>query len=299
MVERKPSKLHTRVRLRPLHFFRWFTADETGVATRGAPFYSAGVLASMDTDITYWEYLISSPLWLLVTGFQLWMLIDSIRRREWIWTVLILLGCGLSALLYFFLVYRAAAPATRGFELPGAYDRKRIKELQAQIHHLDKAHHHSQLGDIYFHQGTLDKAEASYRAAMERDAEDQDTRAHLGQCLLRLNRPAEARLLLEGVAKENPKHYYGHTLMALAETYSALGEPDAALKVWEQVTQNHSYPRAKVQLAELHLARGNTEQARAELQDVVSDDVHAPAFQRSRDRVWISRAKRLLRQSGS
>ena len=55
---------------------------------------------------------------------------------------------------------------------------------------------------------------------------DIDIRAHLGQCLLRLKRPAEARPLLEGVCAENPKHDYGYSLMALAETLAALGEID-------------------------------------------------------------------------
>src|SRR5208282_4600255 len=166
---------------------------------------------------------------------------------------------------YYFYVYRASPSATRGFELPGAYDRRRIKELQAKIHHLDKAHHYSQLGDIYFQQGKLDQAEASYRAALERDPADADTRAHLGQCLVRLKRPAEARPLLEGVVAENPNHEYGYSLMALAEDLTALGETEAAKKIWQQVTENHSYPRAKVQLAQLYLATGHRDQARAEL----------------------------------
>ena len=101
---------------------------------------------------------------------------------------------------------------------------------------------------------------------------------------------------LEGVIAENPKHDYGHTMMALAETLTALGEQDAAIRVWKQVTENHSYPRAKVQLAELYLARNQPELARAEVRDVVADDAHAPAFQRRRDRVWISRAKALSRK---
>ena len=42
--------------------------------------------------------------------------------------------------------------------------------------------------------------------------------------------------------------------MALAEDLTALGETDAALNIWKQVTDNHSYPRAKVQLAELYVA---------------------------------------------
>jgi hypothetical protein len=253
------------------------------------------MLASLLSNLLRPEYWLSAP-WLPLMGvFQLWMLIDAVRRREWVWAFFILIGFGFAAIWYYFAVYRAAPSATRGFELPGAHDRRRIKELQAQIHHLDKAHHHSQLGDIYFQQGKLQKAEASYRAALERDAEDLDTRAHLGQCLLRQRRPAEARPLLEGVVAENPKHDYGYSMMALAETLTALGETDAALRLWLQVTASHLYPRAKVQLAELYLARNQTDLALAELKDVVADDEHAPAYQRKRDRVWVRRARRLLR----
>jgi tetratricopeptide (TPR) repeat protein len=254
------------------------------------------VLASLLTNIAGWESLLTSPLVLVISIFQLWMLIDAIRKGEWIWAVFIFFGWGLSAVLYFFMVFRGAPSATSGFELPGAHKRQRIKELQAQIYHLDKAHHHSQLADIYFQQGKLTQAEAGYRAALERDPKDLDTRAHLGQCLLRQKRAAEARPLLEGVAAENPKHDYGHTLMALAETLTALGETDAALQVWLKVVASHSYPRAKVQLAEFYIAKKRPDLALPELQDVVADDVHAPAFQRRRERMWISRARSLLRQ---
>src|SRR5690242_13846552 len=113
------------------------------------------------------EYLLRQPwttlIWfVLVLAFQIWMLIDAIRREEWVWAVCIFLFSRFSAALYFFLVYRAAPSATQGFQLPGAHDRRRIKELEAQIHHLDKAHHHLQLGDIYFQKGNLDKAEKCY-----------------------------------------------------------------------------------------------------------------------------------------
>src|SRR5262245_21645889 len=201
------------------------------------------MLASLLTNILDIGFWIRNPLAAIISIFQLWMCIDALRRREWVWAFFIFIGFGISALFYYFAVYRAAPSATRGFELPGAFDRRRIKELQAQIHYLDKAHHHSQLGDLYFHQGKLDKAESCYRAALERDAQDIDTRAHLGQCLLRQNRPAEARPWLEGVVKENPKHDYGYSLMALAENLTALGETDAAFEIWKQVTANHSYAR--------------------------------------------------------
>ena len=256
------------------------------------------MLASLISNLVNFDYWLTSPWVIIMSVFQLWMLIDAICRREWVWALFIFIGFGFSALFYYFAVYRAAPSATRGFELPGAHDRRRIKELQAQIHHLDKAHHHFQLGDIYFHQGKLDQAESCYRASLERDAQDIDTRAHLGQCLLRKHKPAEARPLLEGVVRENPKHDYGYSQMALAETLTALGEKDAALGIWQVVTQNHSYPRAKVQLAELYLEKKETEVARAELKDVIADDLHAPAYQRKRDRVWVRRAKALMRKLG-
>jgi tetratricopeptide (TPR) repeat protein len=254
------------------------------------------MFASLISDVLNLEYLIYHPWLLLVFAFQLWMFVDAVRRQEWFWAVFIFIGFGLSAVLYYFFVYRAVPSATSGFELPGAHSRRRIKELQAQIHHLDKAHHHSQLGDVYFQQGKLDQAGACYRAALERDPQDLDTRAHLGQCLLRQKRAAEARPLLEGVVAENPKHDYGYTMMALAETLAALGETDSALQMWQQVTAEHSYARAKVQLAGLYLAKNQPDLARTELKDVVADDAHAPAFQRKRDRVWVWRAKGLMRR---
>ena len=246
-------------------------------------------------DLRYW---LGSPVSLALAAFTIWMLIDAVRRKEWVWVLFLLVFPGFAAFWYFFFVYRNEPSATRGFELPGAFDRKRINELQAQIHHLDKPHHYAQLGDIYFQQGKLEKADACYRSALERDPQDIDIRAHFGQCLLRQNKPKEARPFLEGVVAENPKHDYGHTLMALAETLAALGETDAAIATWQRVTENHAYARARVQLAELYFAKGQKEAARAEVNEVVTDFPHTPAFQRKRDRVWVRRARKLLRQLG-
>ena len=79
---------------------------------------------------------------------------------------------------------------------------------------------------------------------------------------------------------------------------TAVGEQNAAMEIWQQVTASHSYPRAKVQLAELYIAKNQPDLARAELRDVLADDVHAPTFQRRRDRVWVRRAKSVARKLG-
>ena len=235
---------------------------------------------------------------LLIFGFQLWMFIDAVRRREIIWAVFIVIGWGLTAILYYFMVYRPSGGMGNplaGFELPGAADRRQIKSLQASIHHLDKAHHHLQLGDIYFGQGKLDEAEASYRAAYERDGKDEDVRAHLGTCLARRGKLAEALPLLESVAAQNPKHDYGYTLMSLAETQAAAKQTDQAFATWQRVLALYSYSRARVQYAQMLADRKDYAPARKLLEEVVSDEPYEPGFQRKREQVWLNRAKATLR----
>jgi hypothetical protein len=242
--------------------------------------------------------LIQSAVMLLIFAFQIWMFIDALRRREFIWAVIIFIGYGISAIFYYFLVYRQSGGAGNplaGFELPGAADRRQIKSLQASIHHLDKPHHHLQLADIYFSQGKLDEAEASYRAAYERDPKDEDIRAHLGNCLARRDKVQEALPLLESVGAENPKHDYGYTLMTLAETQAAAGQKDHAVATWQQVLSLYSYSRARVQYAQLLSERGDKLQARKILEEVLSDEPFEPGFQRKREQIWLRRARALLR----
>jgi hypothetical protein len=229
--------------------------------------------------------------------FTAWMFIQAIRNGDYIWAVFIFFFSGLSAVLYFFLVYRASGGGNpmAGFELPGAADRRQIKRLQADIHHLDKPHHHLQLADIYFSQGKLDLAEAEYRAAYERDSKDDDIRAHLGNCLARRGKPQEALPLLEGVCAQNPKHDYGYTLMTLAETQAALGQIDAALGTWRQVLSLYGYPRARVQYADLLIQRKEYAEARKSLEEVIHDAPYVTKFQRKREAVWFKRAKAALR----
>lgn len=249
------------------------------------------------------DYIVGSarnPLMWILIAFQVWMLVDAIRREEWIWAIfMFFFPFGLSAILYFFFVYRANAPVNAPtFELPGAANRARIKELQGQIYHLDKAHHHAELANIYFTQGKLADAEKEYLAALERDGEDIDTRAHYGQLLLRLNRAEEARAILEKVCAESPHHDYGQTMMHYGAALAAVGRNDDAIAAYRRTLERNTYPQARVELAELLFHKGEKEAARAELREVVADHGHAVGFQRKRERRWVKRASSLLKAHG-
>lgn len=229
-------------------------------------------------------------------AFHFWMMVDAARRQEWVWFAFMFVFPVINDILYFFLVYRASGGGvSTGFELPGQHKRERIAELEKQIHLLDKAHHHLELADIQFQRGKFKLAEESYLRALEREPQDLDARAHYGQCLLRLNRASEARPYLEAVCFENPKHDYGHSLMALAEARAALGDANGAIAVWEQVVTHHSYARARVQLAELLAAKGQSDRAQQLAEEIISEDKVAPEFQRKQEQPWVARAKKLLK----
>ena len=240
---------------------------------------------------------IGSILGLVVFVFHMWMLIDALRRGEMIWALFIFFFPIINDVAYYFFVYRPSSGGNpmAGFELPGAADRRQIKKLLADIHHLDKAHMHLQLADIYFSQGKLDQAETSYRAAYERDPKDEDVRAHLGNCLARRGKMQEALPLLESVCAQNPKHDYGYTLMTLAEAQTETKQTDRALATWRQVLSLYGYPRARVQYAELCIQQKDYAEARKSLEEVIRDAPFATKFEQKREAVWFRRAKSAMR----
>ncbi len=245
------------------------------------------------------DLVLSNPFFLILVAFWVWMFVDAIRRQEWFWAVLIAFF-QLSAVFYFFFVYRpnrnvAAGPA---FEFPGATDRKRIKELEDQIHHLDKAHHHAELGEIYLRQGKVDKATECFTAARERDPDDIDILALVGKGHLEKEEFEAARTVLERVVAEDVRHDYGQTQLALAEVYSRLGEREKAIAAWQSVLEANTYAQARVMLGEALLAEGRTEEACEQLDEVIEDSKHTPDFHRRKDKYWVRRARQLLGKSG-
>ena len=79
------------------------------------------MFAFIISDLANLEGFLRQPWFWLITAFQIWMLIDAIRREEWVWAVLIFLFSGLTAFFYYLMVYRSSPSMTQGFELPGAH----------------------------------------------------------------------------------------------------------------------------------------------------------------------------------
>ena len=67
------------------------------------------MLASLVSNLINFDYWLSNPWLPIMSLFQLWMFIDALRRREWLWAVFIFIGFGVSALFYYFAVYRCGS----------------------------------------------------------------------------------------------------------------------------------------------------------------------------------------------
>lgn len=254
-----------------------------------------------ETDVGFsWEWgrLGESPFALLFFLWFIWMLIDAIKREAWLWVVFLILFPPLNTILYFLLVYlRSGGGAV--FSLPGSADRRRIRELEQKILHLDNAHHYHELADLYFKQGKFGEAEKNYRAALDREPEDEDSEAHLGRTLLALNRPEEARGYLENVCLGNSGHEYGATMIALGECLTQLGETESAMGIWERAVERHSYAHPRVRLAEALMASGDAarrDRARQLLEEVLKEEALTPDYQRRQEAEWVRRARKLKRE---
>lgn len=237
----------------------------------------------------------SNPLMLIFWLFALWMLVDAFRQEQWMWVLFIIIFPLINAPLYYFLVYRQHGGGI-SFSIPGSADRKRIKELEQQIHHLDKAHHYFELADILYRQGDYAEAEKNYVASLERESDDIDARAHLGHCLMAQKRYGEAKDRFEDVCMEDPKHEYGRSLIALGECMTELGELDSAIDIWEQAITQNSYAQPRIRLAEALLRDGAEEKkirARQLVEDVLREETLTPEFQRKQEAEWVNRARKL------
>ncbi|MGB0581556.1 MAG: tetratricopeptide repeat protein, partial [Limisphaerales bacterium] len=141
-------------------------------------------------------------------------------------------------------------------------------------------------------------AEEHYLAALEREPEDMDTKAHYGRCLMHQKRFGEARPLLEDVCMADPKHDYGASLIALGECEIELGRKDTAIKLFEQAMENNTYAQPRVRLAELYVESGDQEKrdrARQLVEDVLREETLTPAYQQKQEAEWAHRARKLLR----
>jgi hypothetical protein len=233
----------------------------------------------------------------LAIAFNVWMIVDAVRRRAEFYWFLIILFVPLGSLVYFFMVKihdfgfvkqrltagQRDAPLhelrRRAIETPSVQNKLLLaNRLEADREYLDGA--------------------ALFREILRQDANNKQALHGLARCLLGLNRPREAA---EELAK-------------LMELDSGFRDYSAALDYAEALWQSDQKedavgllrglvgvaPRMNHRVALAHyvsLLEGPTA-ARTELDQALSDYEQSPAYVKNRDKKWAERAHKMLRELG-
>jgi hypothetical protein len=245
----------------------------------------------LDTEQYIW-----AGIGLAALAFSALMSFDAYRRQPdhyWAWIVLIFPP--FSAITYFVLFLLPRLWGHRSIS-QGWYTHRDIRELQREIHQLDKAYHHSRLADVYRKHGRWSDARKSYEAALQRDPESFEAKARLGYALLELNEPQNALPYLEDSLAKDEGYDYGDLLLQTARCHKRLGNLDRARELYAKVTSKYSYAQARLEYAELLDFLGEEEEALKLLEKIVSDAKFAPAIQKRRDRTAVSQAATLLKR---
>jgi hypothetical protein len=227
--------------------------------------------------------------------FTAWMAVDAYRRQPdhyWAWIILIFPPFGAATYFAVFVVPRFWGHSDL---FVGLLRKREIRELEREIHQLDKAYHHARLADVYRKQGRWSDARASYEAALQRDPSSTEIKVRLGYVLMALKEPATASPYLEEALAKDPQTDYGELMLQAARCRLQLGDEKGARELYANLTSRYTYAQARLEYAELLDAADDEAGALQQLEKIVNEAKFAPAAVRRRDREAIRQADVLLK----
>jgi len=234
--------------------------------------------------------------WHLSTIFQIAMIVHWVRVRPelyWLW-IIILLG-PLGALIYFFV---EVVPTIR-WRLP-AIERLERRRRKAYLERVaaDSPTQESlaRLARICALDGERERAVELYGGAIERDPHDPDSLYGRGKALVELGRVTEAIRDLEAVVEVEPAHDFHQAAVKLAGAYEANGQDDMAELTYRSILGRTTVSAAYYGYARLLARRGDTAEARKQLQHILDKQPGLPRYLRRQERPWVRKAKDMLKE---
>jgi hypothetical protein len=250
----------------------------------------------------------SQVLGFLSTVFTIWMLVECMRRRQFMpWGWIILFFPGIGAAIYFVVEVQTA------FSIPGLGGESsqsqvrfrkhrvtgaQVREARIEVQRLDNAPAWSDLAVVLGAKKRWAESEEAAARSIAKDADELEPRYARGRALYELGRHSEAIEELERVLKTDPNHDYGDARLACAKAHEAAGNLAAALVHYRRLGEGSSRPDVLYHLAEVLHRSGDETAAKATLQRIVDEAELAPSFARRRQRPWVARAKRTLKSYG-
>ncbi|MES1175781.1 MAG: tetratricopeptide repeat protein [Myxococcales bacterium] len=225
---------------------------------------------------------------------QIWMLVDSIRRRApAYWPFLILIFTP-AAIAYFFMIKlpeltgrKPAAPA--GFVSAGP-SLEEVAELARQTpSELNKLAFADRLAEL----GRFPEAVGRYRDVLRQNKDSKEALHGLARALLNLGRPQEAIEELAALMELDPEFRDYSAALDYAEALWQAKQQDDAIGLLTGLVSVSKRINHRMALAHYLKERGDAVTARSELDAALSEFASSPDFVKKRDQRWADRARKL------
>jgi hypothetical protein len=223
-------------------------------------------------------------------------LVHFIRRRPnfiWLWVILFLGPLG--AIVYIFAeVLPDFGLLRQSFKTFPR--RKRIRQLQMEIHDNPSSGNYEELGDLEMDEGKLQLARAAYNKAIAARSTTLDCFYRRGVCALLLGDDAAALPDLEMAVQKDAGHDFYRAAGLLAHAYARTGQKEKADAMFRQAVERSTLSETYLNYADFLAAQGRNAEAREWAQKVLDKRPTMPNYLRRRERPWFRRASSVLRR---
>jgi len=223
-------------------------------------------------------------------------IVHFIRRRPdtyWLWVILFLGPLG--ALVYLFAEALPDVGLLRN-SFKGFPRRKRIAQLNLEIHDNPSSGNFEELADLLMDEGKLDQARAAYDKAIAKRSTTLDCFYRRGVCALLLGDAAAALPDLEMAVEKDAGHDFYRAAGLLAHAYAQTGQKEKADALFQKTIERSTLSETYLNYADFLAAQGRTAEARTWAQKVLEKKPTMPSYLRRRERPWFRRAGALLKR---
>lgn len=231
-------------------------------------------------------------VYLVIGAFQVWMLIDAIRRRSsFIWKLLIFL-IPLAAIIYFFVFKLPELLGRRpAASRPSGPTLEELSELARQTpSELNKLAYADRLVEL----SRFSEAIGRYREVLRQNRDCKEALHGLARALLNLGRPREAVEELATLMELEPAFRDYTAALDYAEALWQAGQQEDTIGLLTGLVSVTKRINHRLALAHYSKERGDSITARNELDLALSEFASLPESQRKREQRWADRARKQL-----
>ncbi|HKO48006.1 MAG TPA: tetratricopeptide repeat protein [Polyangiaceae bacterium] len=229
----------------------------------------------------------------VITVFQVWMLIDAIRRRSPFWWNLLVFLLPVAAFVHFFRIKLPELTGRRRKGIIGAPG-PALEELSELARQTPSEANKLAFADKLAELQRFPEAIGRYRDVLRTNRESKEALHGLARALLNLGRPLEAIEELATLMELEPEFRDYSAAMDYAEALWQAGKQEDTIGLLTGLVSVTKRINHRVALAHYSKERGDSITARNELDLALSEFATLPEPVRKREQLWADRARKQL-----